>query len=77
MKGKPAPDVYLAVAKALDVSPSECLVFEDIVKGIMAGKNAGMTTCAVADEDSASTWEDKKAVADYAVYDFYDFFGSI
>lgn len=77
MKGKPAPDVYLAVAKALDVSPSDCLVFEDIVKGIMAGKNAGMTTCAVADEDSASTWEDKKAVADYAVYDFYDFFGSI
>lgn len=76
-KGKPAPDVYLAVAKALGVSPEDCLVFEDIVKGIMAGKNAGMTTCAVADEDSAATWENKKEIADYAIYDFYDFFGSV
>ena len=74
LKGKPAPDVYLKVAEALDVRPEECLVFEDILPGIWAGKNAGMTVCAVADEDSAPSWKEKQAISDYAIYDFYDFF---
>lgn len=69
-KGKPAPDIYLAVAQALDVSPARCLVFEDIVHGIMAGKAAGMKVCAVYDETSA--WQDaqKKELADYFIHDF-------
>ena len=46
-KGKPAPDVYLKVAEDLGVQPEECLVFEDVPKGIEAGRNAGMTVCAV------------------------------
>ena len=48
-KGKPAPDIYLAAAQALKVSPENCLVFEDIVHGIQAGKAAGMSVCAVYD----------------------------
>ncbi len=74
LKGKPAPDVYLAVAGALGVDPAQCLVFEDILPGLMAGRNAGMTICAVADPDSMASWEEKKDYADYALYDFYDFF---
>ena len=35
-KGKPAPDIYLTVAKELGVDPSKCLVFEDLVDGIKA-----------------------------------------
>lgn len=73
-KGKPAPDIYLAVAKALQVSPSECLVFEDIVPGILAGKRAGMEVCAVEDAYSVHAREEKKALADYYIEDYYNLF---
>ena len=69
--GKPAPDIYLAVAEKLNVSPSRCLVFEDILPGIRAGKNAGMRVCAVEDDYSSAEKEAKKALADYYIEDFY------
>lgn len=71
-KGKPAPDIYLAVAERLLVDPAKCLVFEDIIPGIMAGKNAGMKVCAVEDLYSADFRKDKKALADYYIDDFYE-----
>lgn len=70
-KGKPAPDIYLATAKILGVEPSECLVFEDVIMGIMAGKNAGMEVCAVEDEFSMHQLEEKKRLADYYIRDYY------
>ena len=39
---KPAPDLFLHAAKALDVAPSRCLVIEDSVNGVRAGLAAGM-----------------------------------
>lgn len=42
-KSKPAPDVYLAAADALDVDPVRCAVIEDSVAGIAAGLTAGAT----------------------------------
>lgn len=68
--GKPAPDIYLLVAEDLEVQPEHCLVFEDIVEGIQAGKNAGMRTCAVADAASADTWTEKQQLANYAIEDY-------
>lgn len=44
--GKPAPDLYLKAAKALNVSPEDCLVIEDSVAGISAGRAAGMRVLA-------------------------------
>lgn len=69
-KGKPAPDIYLAVAKKLQVAPENCLVFEDIVPGIMAGKSAGMKVCAVEDAYSAYQAGEKEKLADYYIKDF-------
>lgn len=69
-KGKPAPDIYLAVAGELGVEPERCLVFEDIIPGIMAGKAAGMKVCAVEDFYSISQKEEKAAAADYYIADF-------
>lgn len=43
-RGKPAPDCYLAAAKALSLSANECLVIEDSVTGARAGLAAGMMT---------------------------------
>ena len=69
--GKPSPDIYLAVAEALDCPPSQCLVFEDIIPGIQAGKAAGMRVCAVEDAYSVNDRERKKALADYYISDYY------
>lgn len=69
-KGKPAPDVYLKAAKELNVDPSQCLVFEDIPMGILAGKNAGMKVCAVEDEFSRDQEERIRSLADYYIRDY-------
>jgi beta-phosphoglucomutase-like phosphatase (HAD superfamily) len=39
LRGKPAPDTYLAAARALGVAPSEAAVFEDALVGVEAGRN--------------------------------------
>jgi len=39
---KPAPDLFLHAAAALGVAPSDCLVIEDSVNGVTAGRAAGM-----------------------------------
>lgn len=69
--GKPNPDIYLLVAEDLGVKPEHCLIFEDIVEGIQAGKNAGMHTCAIDDAASGHIWQEKVWEAEYAVRDYY------
>ncbi len=70
--GKPAPDVYLKVAEDLGVNPKECLVFEDVPNGILAGKNAGMEVCAVYDDFSEKDDREKRLLADYYIRDFFE-----
>lgn len=70
--GKPAPDVYLMVAREMEVSPSRCLVFEDVPMGILAGKNAGMRVCAVEDAFSRPQVRKKRELADYYIQDYRD-----
>ncbi len=73
-RGKPAPDIYLKAADELSVSPARCLVFEDIVAGILAGKNAGMRVCAVADAYSEHDADRKRKLADYYIEDYFHLF---
>ncbi|MBM6550338.1 HAD family hydrolase [Marinomonas ostreistagni] len=47
--GKPAPDLYLKAAAALNVAPEHCIVIEDSVAGIRAGVAAGATVLAYSD----------------------------
>lgn len=70
--GKPAPDIYLAVAALLGVKPAECTVFEDVPKGIQAAKKAGMRVIAVRDAQSDDVWEEKERLADEAIENFGD-----
>ena len=46
LKGKPAPDTFLAGARALDVTPDAAAVFEDALAGVEAGR-AGGFACVV------------------------------
>ena len=66
-KGKPSPDIYVGAARMLHVSPEECLVFEDVPMGILAGKSAGMQVCAVEDEMAASKRREIRRLADYYI----------
>lgn len=44
---KPAPDTFLKAAEKLSLTPGRCLVVEDAVQGVQAGKKAGMKVVAV------------------------------
>ncbi|KAI8531711.1 hypothetical protein RHMOL_Rhmol11G0156800 [Rhododendron molle] len=44
---KPAPDIFLAASKILDVPISECIVIEDALAGVQAAKAAQMRCIAV------------------------------
>jgi beta-phosphoglucomutase len=46
-KTKPAPDLFLYVARQLSLPPQACLVVEDAEAGITAAKAAGMVTIGI------------------------------
>lgn len=46
--GKPDPEIFLTAARRLGVSPRNCIVFEDSISGIEAGRRAGMRVIALA-----------------------------
>lgn len=75
IKGKPEPDVYLLTASILSVEPEYCLVFEDLCKGIIAGKRAGMKTVAVKDDYSDYQLSEKIEMADYYIEDYLEVIG--
>jgi HAD superfamily hydrolase (TIGR01509 family) len=45
---KPAPDLFLAAARQIDVPVAQCVVIEDALNGIQAARAAGMRCVAVA-----------------------------
>lgn len=45
--GKPDPEGYLTAAARLGVDPAECLVVEDALPGVIAGKAAGALVAAL------------------------------
>ncbi len=51
---KPSPDIYLKAAEGIGLQPDECLVVEDAVSGIKAGKAAGCRCLAVTTSFNAS-----------------------
>ena len=46
-RGKPAPDIYLAVTSRLGVPPGACVAIEDSSNGLRSAAAAGMTVIAV------------------------------
>lgn len=48
-QSKPAPDIFLAVAKSLSVDPTHCLAVEDGLAGIKSGVAAGMDVLGIRD----------------------------
>lgn len=63
--GKPDPEVFLKCAEKINVSPRNCLVFEDAFAGIEAAKAGGMRVVGVATTHSKEAL--KEAQADFIV----------
>ena len=69
-RSKDHPDIYLLAASKLGVSPNECVVFEDVLKGIVSAKNAGMAAVGVYDKYSAEDIVTIRAAADKFIMNF-------
>lgn len=67
---KRKPDIYLHCAKIIGTKPCNTAVFEDVLHGIKAAKNAGFITYAVEDFSSFDDIAKIKLSADYYINDF-------
>jgi len=69
-QGKPDPMCYLLAAKDLNVSPEDCIVFEDSFNGLKAGMASGATVIGLATTNSR---EDIAPLCHYVLDDFQGF----
>ena len=69
--GKPHPHIFLNCADALQVLPANCLVIEDSVNGVIAGKAAQMRVAVIPEEENRTN--PKFAIADYHLHSLLDF----
>jgi pseudouridine-5'-monophosphatase len=70
-RGKPAPDIFLLALQTIndslaasgkpEIHPEECLVFEDSVPGVEAGRRAGMQVVWCPHEGLMGVYQDRKA----------------
>jgi len=62
-ESKPNPEVFLLAAEELNVTPQDCVVFEDSIAGVKAANEAGMMSIGIGDEKVLKE-------ADYVFIDF-------
>jgi beta-phosphoglucomutase family hydrolase len=74
LRGKPAPDTFLAAARALDVEPAAAAVFEDALAGVAAGR-AGRFGFVVGIDRTGHPDELRRAGADVVVTDLSQLLG--
>ncbi len=68
--GKPHPHVFLNCAEILSIKPNACLVIEDSINGIIAGKAAQMKVVAIPEDINKNN--SKFAIADFTVDSLLD-----
>lgn len=73
--GKPHPAVYLTVAEKLGVFPTECLVIEDSLNGIISGKAARMRVVCIPEKTHSP--EPRLILADYQFETMLDFLNEV
>jgi beta-phosphoglucomutase family hydrolase len=75
LQGKPAPDTFLAGAKALGVEPAAAAVFEDALAGVQAGR-AGDFGCVVGVDRAGQAQALREHGADLVVDDLAELLGA-
>lgn len=66
------PDIYLKAAERLGVFPERCVVFEDVMKGLVSAKNAGMYAVCVFDKYCPDDVVTMRNIADEFIMSFED-----
>jgi beta-phosphoglucomutase-like phosphatase (HAD superfamily) len=72
-RGKPHPDIFLHAAAKLGVNASDCIVIEDSIGGVTAGRAAGATVIGLTAAGHIQPGHDarlKGAGADHVVASF-------
>jgi HAD superfamily hydrolase (TIGR01509 family) len=72
-RGKPHPDIFLHAAEQLGIAPGDCIVIEDSVGGVTAGRAAGATVIGLTAASHIQPGHDarlKQAGADHVVASF-------
>lgn len=69
---KDHPDIYLQAASLMGVTPECCIVFEDIVPGLLSAKRAGMVACGVISHDPVQQVPEIRRAADLVLEDWRD-----
>lgn len=70
VRNKDYPDIYILCAEKMGVKPEDCVVYEDILKGVNSAKSAGMSVTAVYDESSKHKWNEIKRAAHHFLLSF-------
>jgi HAD superfamily hydrolase (TIGR01509 family) len=68
---KPHPETFLKAAQLLDTVPGDCVVFEDVPKGVEAAANAGMKAIVITTTHEQHEFEKLTNVLHYST-DFKD-----
>uniref|UniRef100_UPI0040403C69 HAD family hydrolase n=1 Tax=Xenorhabdus sp. TH1 TaxID=3130166 RepID=UPI0040403C69 len=65
--GKPNPEGFILCARRLGVAPSDCLIFEDSISGILAANRSGAKCIGI----GMSEIPEGESITVYAVYEDY------
>lgn len=71
VRAKPDPEIFLKVARELDVAPARCLGVEDAAAGVAAIKAAGMTAIGIGDAGVLAQAD--AVLADLSAFDLHKF----
>lgn len=63
--GKPNPEIYINCAASLNLPTSKCIVFEDSLSGVAAGRAAGSPVVGVATTHTAQELGTKVVIRDF------------
>lgn len=71
-RNKSFPDIYLLASERIGVAPKDCMVFEDIVTGVLGAKAGGFSTCGVYEPWSFGEQAELKNTADFYICSFQE-----
>ncbi len=63
-RGKPDPEIYIKAAAALGLPNRQCIVLEDSISGVQAGRSAGSKVVGVSTTHTADVLKDTDMVID-------------
>lgn len=68
--GKHSPRIYQVTAEKMGLTPEDCIVFEDSLKGVLSAKQAGFQTVGIYEATNLSEQAALKREATWYIHDF-------